>query len=83
VGGHLFDPVRAVLVDARTAVGHLLAELEEDLRNHDEWAEIGELVTRLFARGTSASRQRRAWHRTGDARAVAGWIVGEGRAWAT
>ncbi|MGZ4641919.1 MAG: carboxylate-amine ligase [Blastococcus sp.] len=83
LGGHLFDPVRAVLVDARTAVRHLLAELEEDLRDHDEWAEIGELVRQLFARGTSASRQRRVWHGTRDTRAVAGAIVAEGTARAT
>jgi len=83
LGGPLFDPVRAVLVDTRTAVRHLLAELEEDLRDHDEWDEIGELVTRLFARGTSATRQREAWRRTGDVRAVIDWIVAEGRAGVT
>jgi hypothetical protein len=35
-------------------------------------------VQRLFVRGTSASRQRRTWLRTGDRRAVAARIVQEG-----
>jgi carboxylate-amine ligase len=74
----LFDPVLGELVDARLAVRRLLAELEEDLRCHDEWAEVGELVTRLLSRGTSAVRQRRTWLRTGDRREVAAGIVREG-----
>jgi YbdK family carboxylate-amine ligase len=78
ISGRLFDPVLGVLVDARLAVGGLLAELEEDLRDHDEWAEVDDLVTRLFSRGTSAVRQRRTWLRTGDRREVAAGIVREG-----
>ena len=35
---------------------------------------------RLFERGTSASRQRRTWQRTGDCAQVAAGIVREGRA---
>jgi YbdK family carboxylate-amine ligase len=80
VSEQLFDPVLGTLVEARVAVGRLLAELEEDLRDHDEWNEVGELVQRLFARGTSASRQRRTWLRTGDRRAVAARLVREGNA---
>ena len=78
--GHLFDPVRCELVPARVAVRRLLGELQEDLREHDEWSVVTELVERLFERGTSASRQRRTWLRTGDWRAVAAGIVREGTA---
>jgi YbdK family carboxylate-amine ligase len=78
IGGQLFDPVLGALVDARLAVRRLLAELEADLRDHDEWTEINELVTRLFARGTSATRQRATWLRTGDRREVAARIIREG-----
>jgi carboxylate-amine ligase len=74
----LFDPVLGALIDARVAVRRLLAELEEDLRDHDEWTEVGDLVSRLLSRGTSASRQRRTWLRTGDRREVAAGIVREG-----
>ena len=42
---------------ARLAVRRLLEELEDDLREHDEWTEVSELVARLFSRGTSAARQ--------------------------
>jgi carboxylate-amine ligase len=75
LSGQLFDPVRCALVDARAAVGTLLGELEEDLREHDEWAELELLVAQLFARGTSAARQRAVWQRTGDLRAVAAWVA--------
>jgi carboxylate-amine ligase len=78
ISGQLFDLVTGTLVDARQAVHGLLAELEEDLRDHDEWDEVCELVPRLFARGTSAARQRRTWLRTGDRRAVAARLVREG-----
>jgi carboxylate-amine ligase len=76
----LFDPLRSELVPARVAVRRLLAELQDDLRDHDEWAVVVELVERLFERGTSASRQRRTWLRTGDWREVAARIVREGTA---
>jgi carboxylate-amine ligase len=78
--GELFDVLRGELIPARVAVRRLLAELREDLRDHDEWAVVVELVERLFERGTSASRQRRTWLRTGDWRQVAARIVREGTA---
>jgi gamma-glutamyl:cysteine ligase YbdK (ATP-grasp superfamily) len=74
----LFDPVLCTLVDARMAVRRLLTELEGDLREHGEWAEVVELVQQLLARGTSAARQRATWLRTGDLRAVAAAVVREG-----
>jgi len=78
ISGQLFDPVRGACVDARTAVRLLLDELQDDLRDRDEWTEVGELVARLFSRGTSATRQRRTWLRTGDRREVAAGIVRDG-----
>jgi carboxylate-amine ligase len=78
IGGQLFDPVLGVTVDAALAVRRLLAELEDDLRERDEWAEVAELVTRLFSRGTSAARQREIWLRTGDLREVAARMVAGG-----
>jgi len=80
LGGDLFDPVRAEAVPARVAVDALVAELADDLRAHDEEAEVTRLLDRLWQRGTSAARQRRTWRRTGDARAVAAGIVREGSA---
>jgi carboxylate-amine ligase len=80
IGGQLFDPVLGTLVDARVAVRRLLSELEHDLREHDEWTEISDLVSRLFSRGTSATRQRGTWLRTGDRREVAARIIREGAA---
>jgi hypothetical protein len=62
-------------VDARLAVRRLLDELEDDLRGHGEWDEVRELVARLFRRGTSATRQRRTFARTGDLRTVAAELI--------
>jgi carboxylate-amine ligase len=76
----LFDPLRCELVPARVAVRRLLTELRTDLGDRGEWAVVVELVERLFERGTSASRQRRTWLRTGDWREVAAGIVREGTA---
>jgi YbdK family carboxylate-amine ligase len=78
--GELFDALACELVPARVAVRRLLGELREDLRDHDEWDVVVELVERLFVRGTSATRQRRTWLRTGDWREVAARIVREGTA---
>lgn len=78
--GGLYDPVRGDLVPARVAVRRLLAELQDDLRDHDEWDVVVDMVERLFERGTSSTRQRRTWLRTGDWREVAARIVREGTA---
>jgi YbdK family carboxylate-amine ligase len=78
--GRLFDPVLGDLVPARVAVRRLLAELQGDLRDHDEWDVVVDMVERLFERGTSSARQRRTWLRTGDWREVAASIVREGTA---
>jgi carboxylate-amine ligase len=78
--GELFDALLCELVPARVAVRRTLAELRDDLEDHGEWSVVVELVERLFERGTSASRQRRTWLRTGDWREVAARIVREGTA---
>jgi carboxylate-amine ligase len=78
LSGELFDPVRGSLVAARQAVYRLVAELEDDLRTHGEWDEVCGLVEQLFARGTSAARQRWAWLQSGDTHAVADHVVREG-----
>jgi carboxylate-amine ligase len=78
IGGELFDPVLGQVVDARQAVRRLLGELEDDLCDRGEWDDVGELVQRLFSRGTSATRQRNTWLRTGDRRAVAAGVIREG-----
>jgi carboxylate-amine ligase len=75
ISGQLFDPLTGALLDARLAVRRFLAELEDDLRDHDEWTEVSELVTRLFSRGTSAMRQRAIWLRSGDRREIAEGII--------
>ena len=80
LAGRLFDPLRCELVPARVAVRRLLVELRDDLSAHDEWAVVVEMVERLFERGTSASRQRRTWLRSGNWREVAARIVREGTA---
>jgi carboxylate-amine ligase len=78
--GGLFDPVRVDLVPARVAVRRLLDELRDDLVDHDEWDVVVDMVERLFELGTSSSRQRKTWLRTGDWREVAARIVREGTA---
>jgi YbdK family carboxylate-amine ligase len=78
IGGELFDLRLGRLVDARIAIRRFLAELEEDLRAAGEWDEVVVLVQELLFRGTSATRQRRTWLRTGDRRAVAAAVVREG-----
>ncbi|WP_158544594.1 glutamate--cysteine ligase [Blastococcus sp. TBT05-19] len=78
IGGQLFDPVAGELLDARTAVERLVGELSDDLADRGEEDEVRHLVDRLFARGTSATRQRAVWRETGDLRAVAAAVVREG-----
>jgi YbdK family carboxylate-amine ligase len=75
LAGQLFDPVSGTLLEGRLAIRRLLGELEDDLRGHGEWADVGELVARLFRRGTSAARQRRTFARTGDLRAVTAALI--------
>ncbi|TYP82875.1 carboxylate-amine ligase [Blastococcus xanthinilyticus] len=80
LGGQLFDPVTGALVDGRTAVAGLLAELADDLADAGEEDDVRALVRQLLGRGTSATRQRATFRRTGDLREVAATIVREGSA---
>jgi carboxylate-amine ligase len=76
--GELFDPVRGEPVAARHAVDALVAELADDLRAHGEEDEVAALLDRLWAHGTSATRQRDTWVATRDRRAVAAAVVRDG-----
>jgi len=78
--GELFDPVRGEPVAARDAVDALVAELADDLRVHGEEDDVAALLDRLWAHGTSATRQRDTWAATGDRRAVAAAVVRDGAA---
>jgi gamma-glutamyl:cysteine ligase YbdK (ATP-grasp superfamily) len=78
IGGQLFDPVAGELVDAREAVERLLSELADDPADRSAEDEVRHLVTRLFDRGTSATRQRAVRRDTGDLREVAAALVREG-----
>ncbi|WP_448609553.1 carboxylate-amine ligase [Geodermatophilus sp. URMC 60] len=78
--GELFDPVRGEVAAARDAVEALVAELADDLRTHGEEDDVAALLDRLWAHGTSATRQRAAWAATRDLRAVAAGVVRDGAA---
>ena len=76
-----FDSREGVLLELMDSVlRDWLAELADDLADRGEEDEVRELVRQLFARGTSAVRQRATWRRTGDLREVAAGIVREGDA---
>lgn len=68
--GALWSFTRSELVDARTAVHDLLAELRPDLDEHGEYDAVDELTAALLARGTSAARQRAVAARDGGLSAV-------------
>ncbi|SCX56775.1 carboxylate-amine ligase [Klenkia marina] len=68
--GELFDPATTELVPAGTAVRSLLTVVRDDLDERGDLDEVTALTEQLLARGTSAARQRRTMHRTGDAGAV-------------
>ncbi len=78
ISDRLLEPVSATSLDAHHVVHRLLDELQDDLREHDEWVEVSHLLQQLLRRGTSAARQRSVWTRTGDRRAVTATLVEEG-----
>lgn len=80
LSGCLLDPLTAELIPARSAVASLLRMLEADLADHGEFDEVWQLTEQVLGRGTSARRQRRILHRTGDLREVAGRAAAEGPA---
>jgi hypothetical protein len=52
-------------------VNDVLAELRQDLEEHEEFCLVEQLWSRLQSRGTSAARQRRMFAATGSMTAVA------------
>jgi carboxylate-amine ligase len=73
--GELCDPVSGGLVPAPLAFRNFLHELEPDLREHDEYRTVRELLNGLLARGTSARQQRSCYAASGDLRDVVRWLV--------
>ena len=71
------------LVDTRTwelrpagdVVRDFVAELRPDLDEHGEYDEVAALTEQLLRRGTSATRQRAEFERSGELRAVLQWLV--------
>jgi YbdK family carboxylate-amine ligase len=58
IGGELCDPRSGAVLPAALVIRRVMAELEPDLREHDEFVEVDELVTGILDRGTSADQQR-------------------------
>jgi carboxylate-amine ligase len=58
IRGELCDPRSGAVLPAPLVIRRVVAELEPDLREHDEFEEIDELVTHVLDRGTSADHQR-------------------------
>jgi YbdK family carboxylate-amine ligase len=73
--GELCDPATGALVPATVAVRRVFAELEPDLREHGEYAEITELLRALQIRGSSADRQRACAAGGVDLRAVVRFVA--------
>jgi carboxylate-amine ligase len=69
--GDLWSFERHALVPAEHAVRELIAELRDDLEQHDEYDEVTALVEQLLARGPSAVRQRAVCEQAGNLRDVA------------
>lgn len=78
VDGQLVD-LRAVgLRPGAELVRDLLGRLRDDLEELGDWDEVSALADAALARGTSASRQREVFTRTGDLREVTRAVVSEG-----
>lgn len=75
IEGDLCDPTSGAVIPAALAIRRLVAELEPDLREHDEFTEIADLLECLLARGTSAEQQRSRFSHCGDLRQVVQYLV--------
>lgn len=71
----LCDPRCGAIAPAALVIRRVVAELEPDLREHGEFDEIDELVTRVLNRGTSADRQRAQFAGGHDLREVVRSLV--------
>jgi YbdK family carboxylate-amine ligase len=81
IGGELCDPLSGTIVPAPLVIRRVVALLEPDLREHDEFDVIGESVSRLLSRGTSADLQRAEFARCRDLRQVVRSLVRATRCW--
>jgi carboxylate-amine ligase len=61
ISGVLIDPADGSARPARRAIAELIERLEPELTKRQEWASVTESVEAIFARGTGADRQRRAY----------------------
>jgi carboxylate-amine ligase len=77
LGGVLVDLDARSAVPARSLVERLLFHVKHDLEEHGEAEEVGELVAAVFADGTGADRQRRAFARRGRLEDVVDQLVAE------
>ena len=77
LGGALLDLEARAALPARTMVGRLLAHVRPALEEEGEWHEVLALVEAVFARGTGADRQRRAFARRGRLDDVVDLLVAE------
>lgn len=71
LAGQVWSPARQALVPGQAAVNDVLAELRQDLEEHEEFCLVEQLWSQLQSRGTSAARQRRMFAATGSMTAVA------------
>ena len=78
VDGELVDLRARRLRPGSELVQDLLSRLRDDLEELGDWDEVAALAEGARARGTSASRQRSVFARTGDLREVTRSVVAEG-----
>ena len=77
LSGQLIDLDAVEAVPAAVLVERSLAHLRPVLEAHDEWDEVHRTLDRTVHLGTGADRQRAAFARSGDLRAVVDTLVAE------
>jgi carboxylate-amine ligase len=77
LGGELIDVTTQQLVPAPLLVERFLTHLRPALEEHQEWAEVADLVDATMTRGPGAERQRAAYARTGRFEDVVDQVVAE------
>jgi carboxylate-amine ligase len=81
IRGELCDPMTGAIMPAPLVIRRVVAQLEPDLREHDEFDVIDELLSRLLNRGTSADLQRTEFVRSPDLRHVVRFVARATRCW--